>query len=397
MSKFMNTRKAGTNFRWQLLATVSAFALLGSAASSAQADDRPQIWIELGGELSRLQDGQEIFAPVFPNSPPRPSMFSASQPFERPPLYSIDEYGKISFQPDGSDWVFSASIRYGRSASKRHVHQRTNPQTFVKYYYTSHPNPTSGVISRHRVKIVDTPLNAKFADTDAQNSERHLILDFQAGKDVGLGMFDNRGSSVLSAGIRFAQFSVKSNIALKSDPDWHFNYKYLPSMVGTRFPSSKFAFGQIYHSNAASLRATRSFHGVGPSISWNGSAPLMGNPQDSELTFDWGVNAALLFGRQSAMVHHQTTARYHGNKYPAGSRAVVGTPINANHTRSRNVMVPNVGGFTGLSFRYVDAKISLGYKADFFFGAIDGGIDTAKKENRGFNGPYASVSIGVGD
>ncbi len=44
-----------------------------------------------------------------------------------------------------------------------------------------------------------------------------------------------------------------------------------------------------------------------------------------------------------------------------------------------------------------DAKISLGYKADFFFGAIDGGIDARKNENRAFFGPYASISIGLGD
>ena len=59
--------------------------------------------------------------------------------------------------------------------------------------------------------------------------------------------------------------------------------------------------------------------------------------------------------------------------------------------------MPNVGGFAGLSFRYADAKFSLGYRADFFFGAIDGGIDTRKSENRGFNGPFASISVGVGD
>ena len=66
-------------------------------------------------------------------------------------------------------------------------------------------------------------------------------------------------------------------------------------------------------------------------------------------------------------------------------------------TRSRNVTVPNIGGFAGLSYRYSDAKLSLGYKADFFFNAIDGGIDARKNENRAFYGPYASISIGLGD
>ena len=66
-------------------------------------------------------------------------------------------------------------------------------------------------------------------------------------------------------------------------------------------------------------------------------------------------------------------------------------------TRQRTVTVPNVGGMAGLSVRYSNAKISLGYRADFFFGAIDGGIDARKNETRGFYGPYASLSIGFGD
>ncbi len=48
--------------------------------------------------------------------------------------------------------------------------------------------------------------------------------------------------------------------------------------------------------------------------------------------------------------------------------------------RVRTVVVPNLGAMAGLSFRYANAKVSFGYRADFFFGAIDGGIDTRKSE-----------------
>jgi|HubBroStandDraft_2_1064218.scaffolds.fasta_scaffold44336_3 hypothetical protein len=41
-------------------------------------------------------------------------------------------------------------------------------------------------------------------------------------------------------------------------------------------------------------------------------------------------------------------------------------------------------------------KVSAGYRADFFFGAMDGGLDTAKKENVGFYGPFATISVGLG-
>jgi hypothetical protein len=44
----------------------------------------------------------------------------------------------------------------------------------------------------------------------------------------------------------------------------------------------------------------------------------------------------------------------------------------------------------------LNAKVKFGYRADLFLGAMDGGIDTAKKENVGFYGPFATVSVGIG-
>ena len=67
-----------------------------------------------------------------------------------------------------------------------------------------------------------------------------------------------------------------------------------------------------------------------------------------------------------------------------------------NPDRSRSVVVPNIGALAGLSFNFSNAKVSLGYRADFFFGAMDMGIDTRDTSNVVFHGPYASVSIGLG-
>jgi len=395
MSELIQKNDNRATIRWKLLTGASALALTAYVSSTAMtwADDssQPQIWIELGGQLNRLEDGQQTFAPPFLAS--RPSIFSPSQKFERPPLFEFDEEGKISLQPDDSNWVFSAGIQYGRSGSKRHVHQQTYPNKFVKYYYSSGIRYTR---SRY-------PFGAKFADTRAKNSEHHLIVDFQAGKDVGLGMFGSKdATSVVSAGVRFAQFGSKTNISLKSDPDWHFIYSYLPTAISSfYFTTSKAVIGQLYHNNIAALRATRSFRGVGPSISWNASVPFAGNSKDGELTVDWGVNLAMLFGRQKTKTHHQTTRQYHHSVDLFGTGPGHSTlyhhPATPDHTRSRDVTVPNVGGFAGLTWRVQDFKMSFGYKADFFFNAIDGGIDTRKNENRAFYGPYASISIGLGD
>jgi len=400
MSELMKLMAAERNIRWQLLATTSAIALIAAACSTelalAEGDDvgHPTVWIELGGQLSRLGDGQDAFEPPLMDG--RPSLFSSAKTFQTPPRHSFDEFGKISITPSATDWELSASVRYGRAKSVRDVRQQTVPHPFTKYYYSNYPT-VNGAVNRLRRNLTAVPVAAKFADTELQISEQHLLLDFQAGKDVGLGMFGLHGSSVVSVGVRFAQFISKSNIALKSNPDWHFHYKYFPSVVSTLRPSSKFPQGEVYHSNQASLHATRSFHGIGPSISWNASAALAGgSSKDSELTFDWGMNAAILFGRQKAKIQHHTTGRYHGAKYDQGNRVITYQPTPVNISRFKSIIVPNVGGFAGFSYRYTDAKISLGYRADFFFGAMDGGIDTHKSENVGFHGPFATISLGLG-
>jgi hypothetical protein len=125
---------------------------------------------------------------------------------------------------------------------------------------------------------------------------------------------------------------------------------------------------------------------------------MIGNANGASFTLDWGAHAAVLFGRQKANVQHQTSEFYkpapsHGNEqglnYPVYQ---TGTK----HPRSCSIVVPNIGGTAGISLKFPNAKVSLGYRADFFFGAMDGGIDTRKNENVGFYGPFASVSVGIG-
>jgi len=64
--------------------------------------------------------------------------------------------------------------------------------------------------------------------------------------------------------------------------------------------------------------------------------------------------------------------------------------------RSKMVTVPNIGGFDGISWRYPNAKVSFGYRADIFFGAMDSGLDTRRTTDVGFHEPFASLSIGLG-
>ena len=134
MSELMNVNTTRTHIRRHFLASASTAAVLLSTVASANAGDdadRPTIWIELGGQLERISGGEEPFTPPFLSTIPS---FIRDSPLhvERPARYGTGAEGKISFEPEGSDWIFSASLRYGRSVAKRHVHEQLKTPQFTR-------------------------------------------------------------------------------------------------------------------------------------------------------------------------------------------------------------------------------------------------------------------------
>ncbi len=324
----------------------------------------------MGGQLERLDDGQAPFAPPFFDAIAKGG-FKSPLEVGKQAIYSNGLEGSISFMPEASNWIFSGSIRYGRSEGHRFLHQQ-DPA------FGTHVSIGTGA-TKYKV----APPN--YAETRATNSESHLIADFQAGKDVGLGMFGSASTSTIGFGVRFAQFTTNSNLIVRARPDDHFA---LTEISGFQIPNSKF------HVYFGSAQRAASFRGVGPSLSWKASAPLAGHPQDGEISLDWGVNAAVLFGRQKAHVQHHESGHYKTHLFDKYYSTNYQHP--GGHDAARSVTVPDVGGFAGVTFLYSDAKISFGYRADMFFGAMDGGIDTRKSENVGFYGPFATISVGLG-
>lgn len=371
----------------RLLTTVSALALLTSVTAGVAGEDdsnHPTVWIELGGQLERNDGtGAPFTAPFMSFKPTPPTLMDVTPvDVQRPPRYSKGGEASIFFYPAGTDWVFAASVRYGRSNGNKSVNEQT-AHIRSKYVYPGvgyQPlNPTQQV--------------AQFTRTTVESSESHVVLDFRAGKDVGLGMFGRNSTSTISAGVRFAQFVTRSNVEVRARQ----NFK--TENVGPSpfyFPNMKF---HTYHLMANS---DRSFQGVGPSLSWQASSSVMGDIHDGELAVDWVLNGAVLFGRQKARLHHQSTDSYNkGLKYFPSSPhafthykhypAVIGNP-----RRSRSVVIPNIGATVGLTYRIENFRLSAGYRADFFFGAIDGGIDQRQNYDRSFYGPFASFSVGLG-
>ncbi len=386
MSELINTHDNRATIRWKLLTGASALVLTAyvSSADMARAEDsHPLFWLEFSGDASVVSGEGQPFAPPFVHADANPGVFDPVSPLrvQKPPPFSFGGETTLSFQPEDSNWIFSAGVRFGRSNSSRITHQQTQGPLIPtsSYYYQYFAG--LGVPIRYASGFLG------YAEFRGHNREHHTILDFQAGRDVGLGLFGHNGTSVVSAGVRIAQFNSDASILIRARPD----------LVDSNFAGIK--YDRDFHHYYLSGSAQRSFHGIGPSVSWSNTVPLAGNLNDGELAFDWGVTGALLFGKQRTKAHHYTSG-YHnvptGGKYHQAIKTGVyhhsGSP-----SRSRNVTVPNIGGYAAIAYRFQDAKVSLGYRYDTFLNAIDTGIDTAKKSAMTFNGPYASISIGLGD
>ncbi len=377
------------NAKRHLLASVSALTLMAAfpnAVAAREDGDHPTVWIEFGAQLERLTVGQESFAPPFVSTL-LSNPFTPPSAVQAPPRYSFGQEGRLSFNPEGSNWVFSAAVRYGRANSSGSSHEETTPESLrfiqsLPYY------------NIHRTILLPAPAQ-RFATTTSQNHSAYLVADFQAGKDVGLGTFGGNGGSTINAGIRVAQFTSQSKARIDSDPDLAHSYRTITGLGPYHSGYLKLP-NPHWDLYAGQFTAKRSFRGLGPSLQWDAAATLIGKPEEGAVTFDWGVNGALLFGRQKVTGSHETTAHHGSLQVSHGPLPTLYPTKNRSIARSRSVVVPNVGGFAGLSLRFPNAKVSLGYRIDAFLGAMDGGIDTRKTYDRDFYGPFATISIGLG-
>ncbi|HSZ73456.1 MAG TPA: hypothetical protein VK779_01450 [Rhizomicrobium sp.] len=384
----LETEQSWSARRTNFLTSVCYTALLASVCWPAKASengDHPLVWVELGGQLERNNFELQPFVPPFAQSFAANGLPSAVGS-QRQPLYSNGAEASLAVTPLDSDWIFSASILYGRSNASAASHGETN-----------NPAPANILIVIPALGVhfsnVEQPMSRRLAENVGREDESRAVLDFQAGRDVGLGILGQ--NSIFSLGVRFAQFMTRSEARITADVGPHWHYKYQSTDVGypatVKVPEESW---DIYHAKAL---ISRSFRGAGPSLGLNGSARLLGNTEGMQVGFDWGARVAILFGRQKVKVHgdilDQEPLLPHPYNFIPLTTVYHHTP---DRTRSRTVIVPNLGGFAGLSFNYANAKLKFGYRADFFFSAMDGGIDIRKTENVGFYGPFATISVGLG-
>src|SRR6185437_10437623 len=156
------------------------------------------------------------FAPPFILATPRPVPETVSPlSVGHPARFSVGCEAKLIVEPNDSRWVFALSVRYGRSNSSKHLHQQSYPTKRINRFNC--PTGATGCDPKYQRAL-------QFMDTGTQHSENHMVMDFTAGRDVGVGIFGQHASSILNFGVRFAQFGSQSKVAFKSDPDAKVKY-----------------------------------------------------------------------------------------------------------------------------------------------------------------------------
>jgi len=382
MSELVTRQNKQGDTRSNLLTTTSAVVIAICIAPSADAfaADRPTVWLELGYHFDTMTGSAGSYLPPL-DALTRAGGFPSLTEIENILGRSRGAEGSISFEPKGSGWIFTVSANYARSHSTRKVHQQ-------KQIFGLPVRKTLQDANTAFYNGTITPVFTGYADQSTDNREAHTIVDFQVGRDIGVGLLGRYTDSTISFGARYAQLNTKSQSEAHDAPDAFFDHSTRPGYV----IHPKY-YVQIHnHASAALANRYANLRAIGPSISMSNTTAINGDPADGQIAVDWGVNAAVLFGRQQTRVSHQSTVQYLDGYH--GIKNIAAAPIT--HTRARHVTIPNLGGFAALSYRFTNAKLSLGYRGDFFFGAMDRGLDTRHSVTTGYHGPFATISIGLG-
>ncbi len=119
MNELCNTTNAAARIRKTLLTTASAFVLAAYGENVQAADNgRPTVWIEGGWHFESVTGKGEPFVPLL-DPATRNAGLTSLVSLENALGRTYGAEGGISFQPNGSDWVFTASARYGRTQTTR--------------------------------------------------------------------------------------------------------------------------------------------------------------------------------------------------------------------------------------------------------------------------------------
>jgi len=341
--------------------------------------------VELGGQVQRHEADYERLDPALfagfaadlnPTAP-------QGRDFDRGDGREL----KLTYRPEGG-WSVSAAMRYGRTNTDT---GRTHAEVLGDRICAL---PYEGDLAKYANALCDpaspdygpgwVKQGVTFMDASARSREEHTVVDFMVGKDVGLGLSD-RITSTLGAGIRYAQMQSNTATTMVGIPEY-----YVPSPWWDKY----FEFTRY----RGSMEAEREFKGMGPTISWDAAARLLGNEERGHVDLDWSAKAGVLFGKQKTSVTGEALTRFYQanrhNYYTFPDEPVqvdLGEP-----SRSKSVTVPVLDLSLGLSYQIQRLKVGAGYRWERYFDVLDVGYQERKDADRTIDGPYFKLSVGFG-
>ncbi len=234
-----------------------------------------------------------------------------------------------------------------------------------------------------------------YSDYKVFEREEHSIVDFAVGRDIGLGAREPI-LSMVSLGVRYAQFNSRTDVSVSGTPDWQTPLENWGAIPGY----GKYPEPAQHHVYKGKMAADREFEGVGPVLSWDLSKQVLGSNELGSLDVDISLSGGVLFGKQKTAIEGAIEGSYYDwTRYDwfvlhEGPVSAYETSLDA--TRSKSVTVPTAGLSVGLSYRIGGASVGAGYRWERYYDAIDGGITEYKSYDRTVDGPYMKLSVGFG-
>ncbi len=210
--------------------------------------------------------------------------------------------------------------------------------------------------------------------------------------------------------------SSKSNAACTGQPDLQY-----PTEPINSFPSYRLRYQHPYtFMHDALANSQRSFRGIGPSVAWSASARFGNHPtrrDNARLGHKCRSSIRAAKGERTSANHSQNYYEKNwqigpGNFFRSNTikqgffeaaglftaqgalQAVSHHTNSATFNRMRTVVVPNLGGYCGAFLPLFQCESQLRLSRGFLLWRYGWRHRYAKSENRGFFGPFATISIG---
>ncbi len=318
------------SFKAKLLLAVSAFAISAVTANAQEHAGLPgDFWMEFSGMLPFYKaskdkywyDARELVQVVHAISP------SANLVREKLPYVKAkNSYlftGEFGYKFFESPWFIKVNI--GHAFSKK----RSGHNEFL----------FTGTTGSH-----GTPVSAHGIGS-AKKKERLSFLDFEVGRDVGLGK--DVLNVQLSGGVRILSFTSKE--------------------YGTG-TLNIYVDHALFRSSSGEFHSKRKFLGAGPKIGINVTAPL-----SDTFALRLNVAGAVLFGKRKVK-------GFDGSDY---------------FIRNKSAVVPNVDANVGFAWRPTDSmQFTIGYGVNAFFNLVDNGyFEKGAKKDRIIHGPKIGLRV----